>query len=163
MRHDSETPEPGVPGWLYCVSAEGPHDSPWRWQMHLCRFLGSCVHMLSRFSHVQISVTPWTVALQAPLSVRFSRQEYWSGVPFSTPGDLPDPGIDPISLTSPALAGGFFSTKATWEAPKEMARAKSDTSAPTQSPSKALPPGSLSGLLCSHRSAGGWACLWFLC
>ena len=68
--------------------------------------------MLSRFSHVQLSVTPWTVALQAPLSVRFSRQEYWSGVPFSTPGDLPDPGIDPISLTSPALAGGFFTTSA---------------------------------------------------
>ena len=46
----------------------------------------------------------------------FSRQEYWSGLPFFTPGDLPDPGIKPLSLTlSPALAGGFFTTCATWE------------------------------------------------
>ena len=50
-------------------------------------------------------VTPWTVARQAPLSMGFSRQEYWSGLPFPSPGDLPDPGIKP---TSPALAGGFF-------------------------------------------------------
>ena len=52
--------------------------------------------------------TPWTVARQAPLSVGFSRQEYWSGLPFPPPGDLPDPGIKPASLVSPALAGGFF-------------------------------------------------------
>ena len=50
-------------------------------------------------------VTPWTVARQASLSMGFSRQEYWSGLPFPSPGDLPDPGI---KLTSPALAGGFF-------------------------------------------------------
>ena len=52
--------------------------------------------------------TPWTVAYQAPLSLGFSRQEYWSRLPFSSPGDLPDPGIKP---TSPALAGGFFTTE----------------------------------------------------
>ena len=46
--------------------------------------------------------TPWTVALQAPLSLRFSRQEYWSGLPFPLPGDLPDPGIEPMSPVSPA-------------------------------------------------------------
>ena len=46
----------------------------------------------------------------------FSRQEYWSGVPFPSPGNLPYPGIEPVSLMSPALAGGFFTTSATWEA-----------------------------------------------
>ena len=54
--------------------------------------------------------TLWTVAGQAPLSVGFSRQEYWSGLPFPSPGDLPDPGIEPESLVSPALAGGFFTS-----------------------------------------------------
>ena len=49
-------------------------------------------------------------------SVEFSRQEYWSGVPFPTPGDLLDPGIESASLTPPALAGGFITTRATWEA-----------------------------------------------
>ena len=53
---------------------------------------------------------------QDPLSMGFSRQEYWSGWPFPPPGDLPDPEIQPKSLTSPALAGRFFTTKATWEA-----------------------------------------------
>ena len=55
--------------------------------------------------------TSWTVALQAPLSIGFSRQEYWSGLPFPTPGHLPDPGIEPSSLVSPVLAGGFFTTE----------------------------------------------------
>ena len=61
--------------------------------------------------------TPWTVAHQAPLSMEFFRQEYWSGLPFPTQGDLPDPGIEPMSLTSPALASTFFTTCTTWEAP----------------------------------------------
>ena len=52
--------------------------------------------------------TPWTAARQAPLSMEFSRQEYWSGLPCPPPEDLPDPGIEPESLLSPALAGGFF-------------------------------------------------------
>ena len=51
------------------------------------------------------SATPWTVAQQGPLSMKFSRQENWSGLPFSPPGDLPHPGI---KLASPALAGGFL-------------------------------------------------------
>ena len=50
------------------------------------------------------------------MSVGLSQQEYWSGLPFLLPGDLPDPGIKPPSLMSPALAGGFFTTSATWEA-----------------------------------------------
>ena len=62
-------------------------------------------------SIVPNSATSWTVALQAPLSIGFSRQEYWSGLPFPTPGHLPDPGIEPSSLVSPVLAGGFFTTE----------------------------------------------------
>ena len=64
-----------------------------------------CVCMLSC---VQLFVTPWTITHQAPLSMGFSRQEYWSGLPFPTPGDLPNPGIE---LAFPALAGGFFTTE----------------------------------------------------
>ena len=68
--------------------------------------------MVSHFSSVQLFATLWTAALQAPLSMGFSRQAYWSGLPFPSPGDLPDPGIKPTSLISPALAGGFFSPRA---------------------------------------------------
>ena len=71
--------------------------------------------MLSH-SVVSDSATPWTVAHQAHLSMGFSRQEQWSGWLFPPSGDLPDPGIEPESLTFPALAGGFFTTSATWEA-----------------------------------------------
>ena len=62
-------------------------------------------------SRVPLFATPWTVAHQAPLSMEFSSQEYWSGLSFSPPGDLPDPGNEPSSLMSPALAGGFFITE----------------------------------------------------
>ena len=61
-------------------------------------------------SWVQLFETPWTVAHQVLLPMEFSRQEYWSGLPFPTPGDLPNPGIEPTSHVSPALAGGFFTT-----------------------------------------------------
>ena len=74
-------------------------------------------HMLSHVSCVQLFVTLWTVALQALPSMGVSGQEYWSGLPFPPPGDLPDPGIEPMSFVSPALASGFFTTSATWEAP----------------------------------------------
>ena len=59
-------------------------------------------------------MTPWTVAFQAPLSMRSPRQEYWSGLPFPAPGDLLNPGMEP---GSPTLAGGSFTASATWEAP----------------------------------------------
>ena len=73
-----------------------------------CTCLGAvCVLALSR---VCLFVTPWTVACQAPLSMGFSRQEYWSGLPFPPPDDVPDSGIEPTSPVSPALAGGFFTT-----------------------------------------------------
>ena len=72
-----------------------------------------CVCVLS---HVRLFVTLRTVAHQAPLSVGFSRQEYWNGLPCPPPGDLPNPGIEPASLMFPALADGFFPTSTTWEA-----------------------------------------------
>ena len=71
--------------------------------------------MLSHFSHVQLFSTPRTVTCQAPLSMGFSRQEYWSGLPCPPPGDLPKPGIEPACLMFPVLADGFFTTNATWE------------------------------------------------
>ena len=72
----------------------------------LSYFLHVCT--LKSFSHVQLCVTPWTVACQAPLSKGFPRQEYWSGLPFPSPGDLPDPGLKSMSL---ALAGTFSTTE----------------------------------------------------
>ena len=72
--------------------------------------------MLSYFSHVQLFASLWTAVHQATLSMGFSRQEYWSGLPFPAPEDLPNPGIKPTSLLPPTLAGGFFTARATWEA-----------------------------------------------
>ena len=71
---------------------------------------------MSFLSCVQLFATPWTVTHQVPLPMGFSRQEYRSGLPCPSPGDLPDSGIKPLSLTTPALASGFFTTRATWEA-----------------------------------------------
>ena len=72
-------------------------------------------YVLTCFSHVQFFATAWTIACQAPLSMGFSWQEYWSGLPFPSLGDLPNAGIKPASRMSPALAGRFFTTSATWE------------------------------------------------
>ena len=80
--------------------------------------------MLSRFSRVQLSVTPWTVAQRVPLSMGFSRQEYWSGLPGLPSGHLPEPGMEPQSLMS---LGEFFTPSATWERPLG-ARIKNDFS-----------------------------------
>ena len=74
--------------------------------------VGGCVQSLS---HVLLFVTPWTVACQAPLSMGFCRKEYWSGLPFPSPGDLLDPGIKFTRLMPPALAVRFFTASATWE------------------------------------------------
>ena len=67
------------------------------------------------FSSVQLSATARTVAHQTLLSMSFPSQEYWSGLPFLPPKDLPNPGIELASLVSPALAGNFFSTGTTWD------------------------------------------------
>ena len=66
-----------------------------------------CAHPCPTFCY------PWTVACQAPLSIEFYRQGYWTGLPFPSPGDLPDPGIEPAFLMSVALVGRFFTTSAT--------------------------------------------------
>jgi len=76
-------------------------------KMHTC--------VLSHFSCVQLFVTIWTVVHQPPLFIWFHKQEYWSGLPCPPAGDLPHPGIKTRSLMSPALAGGFFTTRANWE------------------------------------------------
>ena len=68
------------------------------------------VYMSQVASVISNSATPWTIARQAPLSMGFSRQEHWSGLPGPPPGDLPNRGTEPASLTSPALAGDFFTT-----------------------------------------------------
>ena len=66
-------------------------------------------------SCVWLIATPWTIAHQAPLPMGFPRQEYWSGLPFPPPGDLPTPGIKPECFVFPALAGGFFTTVPPWK------------------------------------------------
>ena len=73
------------------------------------------VCVLSHFSRVRLFVILWTVACQTPLSMGFSSHEYWSGLSCPPTGDLPNLGIKPASLRSPALGGGFFTTSTTWE------------------------------------------------
>ena len=73
--------------------------------------------MLSCFSHIRLFGTLWTITCQPALSLELSKQEYWSGLPCPPSGILPDPGIRKFCLLSPALAGGLFTTSATWEAP----------------------------------------------
>ena len=102
-------------------SSQGPHPCDLLWVACLCSGLhGVCagyLHLMSCvcvhaciFSYVWLFMTPWTVACQVPPSMEFSRQEYWRGLAFLPPGDLCDPGIKTLSLVSPALAGGFFTT-----------------------------------------------------
>ena len=92
-------------------SAKGGHGNP----LHSPR--GCKESDMIVLSCVQFFAALWTVACQAPLYMEFSKQQYWSRSPFPSPGNLPNPGIEPASLTSPALAGRFFTTSATWEAP----------------------------------------------
>ena len=72
-------------------------------------------YVLSRLSCVRLFATLWSVACWAPLSMGSFRQEYWSGLPCLPRGDLPDPGIEPVSPMSPEFAGRFFTTSFTWE------------------------------------------------
>ena len=67
--------------------------------------------MLSHFSRVRLFMTLWSIPCQTSLSMGFSKEECWSGLPYPPPGDLPDPGIEPTSLMSSALAGRFFITQ----------------------------------------------------
>ena len=110
------------------IWALAQHYMPFQSQVHA----HTCVHIcpiipiiwsfpivvvLQSLSHVQLVATPWTVTHQTPLSMGFSRQEYYSGLPFSSPGELPDQGIEP---TSPELADRFFIVSVTREAPFTM-------------------------------------------
>ena len=72
-------------------------------------------------SHVRLFATTWIIALGAPLYMDFSRQQYWNGLPFPLPEDLPDSVIEPVSLTSPTLAGRCFTNSASWEAHTNLA------------------------------------------
>ena len=81
--------------------------SGWAFQLLVCVCSCVCAQLLS---HVWLFQILWTVAHQAPLSMRFPRQDYWRGLPFPPPVDLPDPGIKLVSLMSPELADGFFTT-----------------------------------------------------
>ena len=93
------------------------------YNMRQINSMHSCVYAwLSHFSHVWPFATLWTIALQAPLSMTFSRQEYWSGLPCPSSAYLPDSAIEPSSLMSPALAGRFYTTSDTWEAPPNTSR-----------------------------------------
>ena len=80
----------------------------------MCMYVSVCACAKSLQSRLTLSDL-WTVACQALLLVGFSRQEYWSGLPCPPPEDLPDPGFEPKSLTSPVSAGRFFTTSASWE------------------------------------------------
>ena len=81
----------------------------------LCVCVCVCVRELMLIC-VQLFVTPWAAAHQVPLSMKFSRQEYESRLPFPTRADLPDPEVEPVTPVFPALAGGFFTASAAWEA-----------------------------------------------
>ena len=82
----------------------------------VCMCVCLCLSTQSHFTRIWLRAILWTVARQAPLSMGFPRQEYWSGLPRPPAGNLPDPGIESASLMPPALAGRFFTTSATWEA-----------------------------------------------
>ena len=108
--------------------------------------------MLSCFSCVLLFVMLGTVACQAPLSMGISRQEYRSGLPCPPPRDLPHPGIEPMSLTSPALAGGFFTTFTTWEAPWT----KNAPACKSKNDIAAIKPSASTALYAEHWGNSGW-------
>ena len=87
----------------------------WMWGVCVCVCVRACARAHTcACSVVSNSANPCTVAHQAPLSMEFSRQEYWRGLPFPSPRDLPNPEIELMSLVSPALVGEFFTTEPPW-------------------------------------------------
>ena len=116
--------EGSVPKTERCLSPEDLETRPWPWDVQVFTpsswlhngKVSTTMHAAGSLLCVRLFATTWTVAQQAPRSMRVSRQECWRRFPCSPPGDLPDPGVEPKSLMSPALAGRFFTTRATWEA-----------------------------------------------
>ena len=102
-----------VQTWFFPTFVQSPHsftvDRP-KVRRRSCNYGGLVAKLCLTLA------TPWTIACQAPLSMGFSRKEHRNSLPFTTPEDLPNPAIKPTFLTSPALAGGLFTTSATWEA-----------------------------------------------
>ena len=94
---------------LPCAFLESQHLLPSE-RLYFCNYV-EC--MLGRFNYVQLFVIQWTVTCQAPLSMGFSRQEFWGALLLPTFGDLPDLGIEPMSPAAAASAGRFFTTSAT--------------------------------------------------
>ena len=99
---------------VWCAAVHGVA----KCQTQLSNWTTTCC-VLSCFSCVRLFANLWPIACQVPLSLGFSRQEYWNVLPCSPPGYLPNPGTEPPSLTSPALADRFFTTSSTWEAPNK--------------------------------------------
>ena len=119
--------ERAIRNFLFLCHREQDFPVPLSWDTHThthtrhpCVHLRECLICLACvLSHVWLFANPWTVAHQAPLFMEFSRQEYCSELPFPPPGDIPDSGVKPQVLISPALTGGFFTifiTRATWGA-----------------------------------------------
>ena len=102
--------------WNPLVNLKEPKPMFTSWEARVSRPEDRNICHVCVLSRVWLSACPWTVALQALLSMGFSRQEYWHGLPCPPPRDLPHQGIEPVSLVSPALAGRFCTTRATWEA-----------------------------------------------
>ena len=104
-------PHPSFFFWGLLVTRMGreTHLSSVMWELLI--LWTQLLFLLFSYQVMSNSATPWTVACQTPLLMRFSRQENWNGLPFPPPGDLPYPGNEPMSLASPALAGGLLTTE----------------------------------------------------
>ena len=114
-KEEKGTTEDEMIGWHHCVSGHEFEQVPGDDEGQ--KSLVAAVHGVTKsWTWLSNWTTTWTVAHQASLSMRFSKQEFWSGLPFPPPADLPNPGIDPMSLMSPAWVGEFFTTNTTWEA-----------------------------------------------
>ena len=98
-----------APTWCLFPGQQSTREPDSETESALGRDLGCCA-VLSCFTCVWLLTITWIIALQAPRSMGLFRQEYWSGLPCPPPGDLPNPGIEPTSLMSPALAGRFFTS-----------------------------------------------------
>ena len=99
---------------LLFVAVDLSFFSPPNVDSFICHLISSLCVCANLLQPCPLFATPWTVAHQAPLSMGFSRQEYQSGLPFPSPGDLPDPGIEPGALMSPALQAGSLPAEPSW-------------------------------------------------